>query len=74
MYLMTRFDPRLFGAEEAEDFASAIFARPSSPEKSAAIRAYIISRYRQFLTEGGSGGDWKEPLLGFLREYQLPNV
>jgi hypothetical protein len=68
---MTRFDPRLFGAEEAEDFVSALFTRPFSPKKSAAIRAYIILRYRQFLAEGDNCEDWKEPLLKFLREYQV---
>ncbi|MDR1127723.1 MAG: hypothetical protein LBL20_00285 [Treponema sp.] len=74
MYFMTRFDPWLFGAEEAEDFVSAIFTRPLSPEESPAIRAYIVSRYRQFLAEGGNCGDWREPLLKFLREYQLTGV
>jgi hypothetical protein len=73
MYVMTCFDPRLFGAEEAADFVSALFTRPFSPEKSAAIRAYIISLYRQFLAEGDNCEDWKEPLLKFLREYQLTN-
>jgi hypothetical protein len=71
MYVMTCFDPRLFGAEEAEDFVSALFTRPLSPQKSAAIRAYIILRYRQFLAEGASGKDWKKPLLKFLAEYQV---
>jgi hypothetical protein len=66
MYTMTRFDPGLFSVEEAEDFVSALFTRPFSPGKSAAIRAYIISRYRHFLAEGRNGGDWKEPLLKFL--------
>jgi hypothetical protein len=70
MYVMTRFDPLLFGAEEAEDFVSALFTGPFSPEKSAAIRAYIISRYRQFLAEGKDARDWKEPLLKFLAEYK----
>jgi hypothetical protein len=70
MYVMTCFDPRLFGAEEAEDFVSALFTRPLSPQKSAAIRAYIILRYRQFLAEGG-GKDWREPLLKFLAEYSV---
>jgi hypothetical protein len=69
MYVMTRFNPRLFGAEEAEDFVSALFTRPFSPEKSAAIRAYIMLRYRQFLAEGSGAKDWKEPLLKFLAEY-----
>jgi hypothetical protein len=69
MYVMTRFDPRLFGAEEAEDFVSALFTRPRSPEKSAAIRAYIMLRYRQFLAEGAAAKDWKEPLLKFLARY-----
>jgi hypothetical protein len=69
MYVMTHFDPRLFGTEEAEDFVSAIFTRPLSPEKSAGIRAYIILRYRQFLAEGGAAKDWKEPLLKFLAGY-----
>jgi hypothetical protein len=71
MYVMTRFDPRLFGAEEAENFVSALFTRPLSPEKSAGIRAYIILRYRQFLAEGRAAKDWKEPLLNFLAEYIL---
>jgi hypothetical protein len=66
MYAMTCFDPGLFGQEEAEDFVSMLFTRPLSPGKSAAIRAYIISRYRHFLAEGRNGGDWKAPLLKFL--------
>jgi hypothetical protein len=74
MYVMTCFDPRLFGAEEAEDFVSSIFMRPFSPEQSAAIRAYIILRYRQFLAEGRGAKDWKEPLLKFLAEYSVRQV
>jgi hypothetical protein len=70
MYAMTCFDPALFGAEEAEDFASALFTGPLSPAKSDAIRACIISLFRRFLAEGGSCEDWKEPLLKFLREYR----
>jgi len=66
MYAMTRFDPELFGAKEAEDFVSRLFTRPLSPEKSDAIRAYIIARYRRFLAESRNSGDWKEPLLKFL--------
>jgi hypothetical protein len=71
MYVMTRFDPALFGAEEGEDFVSALFTGPLSPAKSAAIRAYIISLFRRFLAEGDSLEDWKEPLLKFLREYRV---
>jgi hypothetical protein len=66
MYTMTRFDSGLFGAEEAEDFVSALFTRPGSPGESAAIRDYIILRYRHFLAEGQTASDWKEPLLRFL--------
>jgi hypothetical protein len=71
MYAMTCFDPALFGAEEAEDFASALFTEPLSPAESADIRAYIISLYRRFLAEGDTCEDWKKPLLKFLREYQI---
>jgi hypothetical protein len=66
LYTMTRFDPDLFSAEEAEDFVSMLFTKPLSPKASDAIRAYIIARYRQFLAEGQNSDDWKEPLLKFL--------
>jgi hypothetical protein len=72
MYAMTCFDPGLFGAEEAENFASALFTGPGSPGKSAEIRAYIIARYRRFLAAGGRGGDWRAPLLEFLRNPGAP--
>jgi hypothetical protein len=66
MYAITRFDPDLFTAEEAEDFVSMLFTRQHSPGKSIAIRAYINSRYRHFLAEGRNSVDWKDPLLKFL--------
>ncbi|MDR3335985.1 MAG: hypothetical protein LBT16_02165 [Treponema sp.] len=68
MYTMTCFEPTLFGEEEAVLFASHLFLRNGSPEKSGDIREYIIARYRRFLEESRSGGDWGEPLLRFLKD------
>jgi hypothetical protein len=66
MYAMTCFDPALFPEGEARDFADALFTRPGSPGEGAAIRSYIIERYRQFLDEGRRSPDWRAPLLAFL--------
>ncbi|MDR2743461.1 MAG: hypothetical protein LBB98_15120 [Treponema sp.] len=68
MYAMSRFDPALFPEEEAADFTAALFTCPGSPEKSEAIRVYILEKYRQFLEEGKQGMDWKAPLLAFLSD------
>jgi len=68
MYAMTRFDSALFPPEEAERFASGIFADAKDPGNAdgGEIRRYIISLYRRFLSEGESCDDWTEPLLNFL--------
>jgi hypothetical protein len=75
MYAMTRFDRALFPPEEAALFASELFRAALGNEDGEAIRAHIISLYRDFITEGekaGGGGDWTEPLLKFLKT--LPKV
>ncbi|MDR1801970.1 MAG: hypothetical protein LBQ94_00045 [Treponema sp.] len=70
MYAMTRFDPALFPPDEAERFASGIFADTENPGKadSGEVRDYILSLYHRFLSEGESCDDWKKPLLNFLKE------
>jgi hypothetical protein len=74
MYAMSRFDSGLFPTAEAERFASEIFIKGKNEGESVSkedgdeIRAYILALYRRFLDEGEKGGDWKEPLLDFLRK------
>jgi hypothetical protein len=71
MYAMTCFDPCLFPPEEAEDFASRLFAAAPSPlrEDTPEIRAHILNLYRSLLRGGESKavGSWEEPLLAFLQ-------
>ena len=72
MYAATRFNPSLFPPDEAEHFASNIFAQQSNcgvnEENGRGIREHILSLYHRFLTEGEAARDWTEPLLGFLKE------
>jgi hypothetical protein len=73
MYAMSRFDPSLFPPAEAERFASELFiegieGESLTRENRDEIRKHIITLYRRFLAEGEKGGDWKEPLLDFLRK------
>ena len=71
MYAMTMFDSRLFPPDEAERFALYLFTEAKRPGKADAdeIREYIVSLYRRFMAQGQAAGDWKEPLLAFLKEY-----
>jgi hypothetical protein len=74
MYAMSRFDPDLFPAEEAEIFVENLFsARSGLPngetvkaEDIPEIREYILTLYRRFVEEGKKAGHWTKPLLGFL--------
>jgi hypothetical protein len=66
LYTMTCFFGELFGETEARRFASDLFREPGSPEKSDAIRAYILWRYDWFLRERRDNEDWRGPLLRFL--------
>jgi len=77
LYAMTCFEPRLFPPAEAEHFVSCIFARPLAKkpvndEDGSKIREHILSLYKRFLAQreetANSGGDWREPLLAFLKE------
>jgi hypothetical protein len=70
LYAMTRFEPRLFPPGEAERFVSELYRKEKVPGKDDAeeIRQHILSLYRRFISQGESGGDWKEPLLTFLGE------
>jgi hypothetical protein len=80
MYAMSRFDPPLFPAEEAEIFAESLFSpRDGLPKGDAVktedipeIRAHIAGLYRRFVEEGKNAAHWTEPLLGFLAS--LPRV
>ncbi|MDR0599431.1 MAG: hypothetical protein LBG84_05040 [Treponema sp.] len=78
LYTMSRFDSSLFSPAEAERFVSSLFGTPPPPGYAPfyggarvqegqipRIREHIAGLYRSFL-EGG-GGDWTEPLLGYLR-------
>jgi hypothetical protein len=75
MYAMSRFDPALFPAEEAEIFAKALFSpRDGLPEGDAVkaedvseIRRHIAGLYHRFVEEGKNAKHWTEPLLGFLK-------
>jgi hypothetical protein len=67
LYAMTCFDSSLFPPEEAEAFASLLFARSLPAESGGQVRNHIISLYRRFLAEGESAETWGEPLLRFLR-------
>ena len=71
MYAMTVFDPELFPPEEAERFASDIFAETENPAKAETleIREHILALYRRFLAGGQDARDWTEPLLVFLKEH-----
>ena len=71
MYAMTMFDHELFPPEEAERFASELFANSLNPNKDDAleIRRHIISLYNRFMAEKQDGKDWTEPLLEFLKEH-----
>jgi len=76
MYAMTSFDPLLFPPEEAESFTGCLFAGTKTPsgEDADKIRSHILSLYRSFVEQGkaahGSGGDWKKPLLDFLKSLE----
>jgi hypothetical protein len=80
MYAMSRFDPELFSAKEAEMFVEGLFSyRDGVPEGDAVnakdipeIRSHILSLYHRFVEEGKNAEHWTEPLLGFLRF--LPRV
>jgi hypothetical protein len=80
MYAMSRFDPPLFPAKEAEIFAGGLFSfRDGLPEGDAVkerdvpeIRGHIVSLYRRFVEEGKHARHWTEPLLDFLEG--LPRV
>jgi hypothetical protein len=68
MYAMTRFDPALFPPGEAERFVSELFRETLGKEDGDAIRAHILSLYRDFLAGGEKpGSSWTEPLLQFLK-------
>ncbi|MDR2501348.1 MAG: hypothetical protein LBD37_09790 [Treponema sp.] len=67
MYAMTCFDGALFPETEARQFAAALFTRPGSPAEGPRIREYIAAAYQDFLAKGRFAGDWKQPLLDFLR-------
>ena len=76
LYAIARFEPRLFPPEEAERFVSGIFSLPSvnggvNEADGREIRDFILSLYRRFLAQGEAGGDWTEPLLGFLKELNI---
>jgi hypothetical protein len=74
MYAMSRLDPALFPAEEAELFVSGLFSRRDGlpggefvqPENVPKIKSHILTLYRRFIEEGKNAGDWCEPLLRFL--------
>jgi hypothetical protein len=68
MYAMTRFDKALFPPDEAVLFVSELFRETLGEEDGEAIRAHILSLYRDFAAEGEKAGtDWTEPLLNFLK-------
>jgi hypothetical protein len=70
MYAMTRFDRELFPPEEAECFVSELFRETLGKEDGDAIRAHILSLYRDFAGEGEKpGSGWTEPLLKFLKTF-----
>jgi hypothetical protein len=70
MYAMTKYDPALFPATEAELFATSLFQNSAKPGKADVdeIRQHILTLYRRFMSEGETAADWKEPLLNFLKE------
>ena len=85
LYAMTCFDPRLFPPDEAEQFTASLFSEAEAPGAGDAgeIRKHIITLYKRFLSERetaspcigageNTGGDWKKPLLDFLKELQEP--
>lgn len=67
-YAMTRFDPALFGREEALDFADGLFrdCRLPGPEDAEAIRSHIKDSYLRLLAAGDSAASWEDPILDFL--------
>ena len=71
MYAMTMFEPGLFPPDEAERFVSDLFPGKEIPDETdrIEIRGHIISLYHSFLTQGKAGGNWKEPLLAFLKTH-----
>jgi hypothetical protein len=70
LYMMTRFDPRLFPQEEARCFVSELFIHEDIPSQADRVRitAFIGERYDRFISEGSAASSWEDPLLDFLRQ------
>ena len=69
LYTMSKFEPDLFPPAEAERFTADLFVGEAVPGKEDAgeIKAFIVSMYRRFLSEGGN--EWQKPLLDFLKTF-----
>lgn len=74
LYMMTMQFPDLVQQETVERFIADLFAAESevAADDAAAIRAHILTLYREYLARGKTAAHWEEPILAWLSAYTTP--